>query len=31
MSNIKFRAFNNNLKAVIFEASKNTKVLIFQY
>ena len=26
-----FRASNTTLKAVIFEASKNTKVIIFQY
>ena len=31
MSNMRFRALNTTLKAVILEASKNTKVLIFQY
>ena len=28
---MRFRALNTTLKAVIFEASKNTKVLTFQY
>ena len=28
---MRFRALNTTLKAVILEASKNTKVLIFQY
>ena len=31
MPNMRFKALNTTLKAVILEASKITKILIFQY